>query len=453
MSRTTGALAALLVLTPACAEDSSFVLRWNVGRTADDAKTPLTSVRQCSDLGLSRVVVTTIGPDGSTEDTREFPCFPDAFADPNGAAPGPELPAGTYNISIVGLTRRGIERPDPAGDGMGGDDFLARDQQKVVVNERGEGVLVDGFRLVGIDECHDGIDNDRDGAVDQSDTPCRLGQTAEDLDISGALFTFTATLLGANPEATCASLGVSTFRVTLDEDPANIREIPCTLLTQSFSADLPPGEHTWQVEALRANGTVLTEPQTGEPFTVPEREFVLVPITADFTIDTFLGEPAFSEPLRFTLEIEPYPGAPLPRHCEPEATGSTLWLQTIGLTLQGATADDPETFEDVALPEPITIPAIGDPPVEFPLRENCREFEPVRTTSEIPWSAAGYVRYRLIAEAFPVGAPEPCFAATAELAPGKDVALTLTRVSSTGACSDCPMSQSCDNCVDGVCMP
>jgi hypothetical protein len=313
------------MLAPACAEDPSFVLRWNVGRTEGDADTPLTSVRQCSDLGLSRVQVLTLAADGTTEDQREFPCFPDQFNDPDGAAPGPELAAGTYYITILGLTRRGIPRDDPNMSDE--DEVLARDQQTVVVRERGEGVVVDGFRLTGIDECHDGIDNDRDGAIDQADTPCRLGQTAEDRDISGALFTFEATLLGDNARATCAGLGIGSFRITLDDDDTNTREIPCTLIAQSFNADLAPGEHTWQVEAIAPGGKPLTVPQVGEPFIVPDEDFVLIPIVVDFSLDTFLGEPAFAKVQRFSLEFQPYPDAPLNRQCQPR--DGTLWIHTV----------------------------------------------------------------------------------------------------------------------------
>lgn len=445
MPRTTRSLALLLALTPACAEDSSFVLRWNVGRTADDAEIPLRSVRQCSDLGLSTVRVTTQSADGTVEDQRDFPCFPEAFGSPTGTAPGPELSAGTYFVTIVGLTRRGIPRPDPSGGSD--DDALARDRREVVVNSRGEGVLADGFRLIGIDECHDGIDNDRDGAIDQADTPCRLGQTAEDQDVSGALFTFDATLLGDNPRATCAGLGIDLFRITLDADTT--REIPCTLLSQSFNADLPAGEHTWKVEALGPTGDVLTTALTGEPFVVPAKDFVLVPIAVDFTIDTFLADPAFARPQRFALEFEPYPDAPLARQCLPNA--GALVLDEVRLTLQGAAADAPDTFTDVTT---VTIPALADAP--FPITAECLDFQAVRSTSDLEWSADGFASYRLLVEALPVDGDVACFSnaeSPAVLAPGVDLALTIPRVRSDGACSDCPTGDECPSCVDGVCMP
>jgi hypothetical protein len=451
MPPTPRALAALLLLAPACAEDSSFVLRWQVGRTADDAEQPLTTVRQCSDLGLSRVSVTTFADDRLTvEDTREFTCFPDEFTDPDGAAPGPELAAGTYFVTVLGLTRRGIPRPDPADEEEG---VLARDQRKVVVDEKGQGVLVDGFRLVGIDECHDGIDNDRDGAIDDSDAPCRQGQAREDQDISGALFTFQAALLGGNPRATCAGLGIDRFRITLDGDDASVREIACTTVGQSFSADLPAGEHTWSAVGVAGDGEVVTAALTGEPFVVPSRDFVLVEIAVDFTLDTFLADPAFADPQLFAVEFMPYEGAPIARLCEPDDDLGALVLGAVSLTLEAAPLGS-DAFAPVDTG--VTLPSLMDAP--FPVQAACTDFQQIRATSPLAWSAAGNARYRLVVEA-EAAEPDglgPCFSsadAPIELAPGVDIVLSVPRVRTDGACSDCPDGDECANCTDGVCTP
>jgi hypothetical protein len=426
MPKAARVLAALLLLAPACAEDSSFVLRWRVGRTDDDAAAALTSVRQCSDLGLSRVRVTTLAADGTEEDVRDFPCFPDEFAAADGAAPGPELGPGTYYVSILGLTRRGQSRPDP--DAPDDDDaILARDQAEVVVRARGEGVLVDSFKLVGIDECHDGIDNDRDGAVDQSDAPCRRGEAAEDLDSTGAQFTFVAVLLGDNPRATCGGLGIDRFRVTLDGDEAVTREIPCTLQAQGFSADLTAGSHTWSVEGLDATGAPVTAPIVGEAFEVQPKEYRLVEIAVDFTLDTFLAEPAFAEPLRFALEFESTvtPGAT--RLCS--EAGSDLVISTVALTFLADTAD-----ASMVPVETVEIPAI---PLTYPLVADCLAFQKVRTTTDLLWSAAGNREYYLRVDAFGEDPDVACFSNAedpARLAPGADLPLTVPRV--PGACAD-----------------
>ena len=448
---------AALALAPACAEDSSFVLRWQVGRTAADADLPLVSIRQCSDLGLSYVRVTTVDSEQSIVDTRDFPCFPDEFGEPDGAAPGPELGAGVYSVSVVGLTRRAQTRPDPADDDL----LLARDNATVTVETRGEGQLVSSFRLVGIDECHDGVDNDRDGAVDLADAPCREGQVREDLDLSGALFTFRATLLGGdNPHVSCAGLDLEGFRVTLDGDVAGARTIPCTTTPQSFSADLPEGEHTWSVEGIGRDGDVVTQAFTGaESFVVAKTDFVLVPIEVDFSIASFLAQPAFTDPLSFSVEYAPYPGAPLGRPCDPAGYDNVgdLVLGTARVTLLA----DGEPAADITL---------GDAP--FPITDACSFFDGIRTIAALAWSsdpALGAADYSLQIEAWAQGegpGDEPCFsnapregsAARPEpLAPNISIAVAVPRLRSDGACAECDedkqKNENCQRCEAGVCKP
>lgn len=424
-------LLAALLLVPACAEDSSFVLRWRVGRTADDAdKTPLLSVRQCSDLGLSRVRVTTLRDDDNSEvDVREFSCFPDEFTDPDGAAPGPELAPGTYRVNVVGLTRRGQTRPDPA-DPTNDDKTLARDVARVVVEEKGAGTLVDSFRLFGVDECHDGIDNDLDGAVDQSDVPCRRGLLSESLDATGAQFTFRSTLLPSpgdppgqgNPRATCDGLGIASFRVTLDDDPARTREVPCSEFVQPFSTDLPPGLHTWAVEAVDAAGDPLTTPLTGEPFEIFDRQYRLVEIDVAFTLATFLAEPAFSDPQTFTIEFESALTPELPRYCSEDDSATTI--TTVEITFYADTATDAM----VPLGDAVKL---VKPDLAFPLVLDCQNILKPFQTNELPWSASGNIDYYMKVEAWADDPAVVCFSnadSLTRLAPGEDVFLTIPRV-------------------------
>lgn len=437
---------AALALAPACAEDSSFVLRWQVGRTEADAERPLASIRQCSELGLSYVRVTTVDSDQEIVDTRDFPCFPDEFAAPDGAAPGPELGAGVYSVSVVGLTRRAQTRPDPADADL----LLARDSATVTVETKGEGRLVSSFRLVGIDECHDGVDNDRDGAVDLADAPCRDGQVREDLDLSGALFTFRATLLGGdNPHVTCAGLDLEAFRVTLDGDVAGARTIPCTTTPQSFSADLPAGEHTWAVEGIGRDGDVVTQAFTGaDSFVVAGTGFTLVPIEVDFAIASFLAQPAFSGPLSFSIEYAPYPGAPLNRPCDPSGYDNVgdLVLGTARVTL-------------LADGEPAAEVTLGDAP--FPITDACSFFDAIRTIPELAWSgdpALGAASYSLQVEAWAEGegpGDEPCFSNASRedadvrpepLAPNISISVAVPRLRSDGACAECVEGKKNDNC-------
>jgi hypothetical protein len=442
---------AALTLATACAEDSSFVLRWQVGRTAAEADQMLRSVRQCSELGLGFVRVVTLTEDGTEVDRREFPCFPDEFAQDDGAAPGPELAAGDYYVTVLGLTRRGLTRPDPnPEDPKDPNPVLARDGQKVTVHSKGEGVLVNDLHLIGADECNDGIDNDRDGSVDLSDPPCREGKATEDQDLSGALFTFAATLLGGdNPRATCSHLGLASFRLTLDGDLAGARTIPCTTTVQSFSADLSPGEHSWVVEGLDLAGTAVTKPLTdpdSATFTIGQTDFTLVPIAVDFAIDSFLAEPAFQGPLEFSVQYLSYPDAPLTRPCDPAGLDlGELVLGTTRITL----------LADGKLADQVTLDAMP-----FPVEEMCTEFDRIRYTSDLIWSAlSGASRYELQVEAWAAGddpqTQAPCFsnAATPEpLAPNISLALAVPRVRSDGACADCTSNEQCTRCENGVCI-
>ncbi len=442
---------AALTLATACAEDSSFVLRWQVGRTAAEADRILRSVRQCSELGITFVRVVTLTNDGTEVDRREFPCFPDEFEDDDGAAPGPELAAGDYYVTVLGLTRRGLTRPDPnPEDPNDPDPVLARDGQKVTVRTKGEGVLVDGFNLIGADECNDGIDNDRDGSVDLADPPCREGKLTEDQDLSGALFTFAATLLGGdNPHATCSGLGLTSFRVTLDGDVAGARTIPCTTTLQSFSADLAPGDHSWVVEGLNLAGEPVTEALTdpdSATFTIGQTGFALVPIAVDFSIASFLAEPPFQGPLEFSIQYLPYPDAPLPRPCDPAGLDlGELVLGTTRVTLRA----------DGQIADQVTLDALP-----FPVETMCTAFNPPRTTSDLIWSTmTGAAEYELQVEAWAAGddpmTQAPCFsnaAAPEQLAPNISLALAVPRVRSDGACADCTSNKQCTRCEDGVCI-
>lgn len=458
-------LPALLLLSSACAEDSSFVLRWRVGRTEAEAEdSPLTSVRQCSDLGLGRVrVTTTRADDNREEDVREFPCFPDAFAEPDGVAPGPELAAGTYYVYVTGLTRRGLTRPDP-DDPDDDDKILARDAARVVVNERGEGQVVDSFRLFGVDECHDGIDNDLDGAVDQSDAPCRRGLAFENLDNAGAQFTFTHALLPSeldpegNPNATCDRLAIDAFRLTLDGDPAQTRDIACSTITQGFQVDLKPGEHDWRITALfRGVDRTVPLPLDGpQSFTVVDDTYVTVPIHLDLGIDTFLlerpGQPSDPEPtywfdgtMKFGFDFLPFEGAELERQCAPN--DGSLVIDRVAVRVTDDQGDDVALDLDDMQALPLTDGV-------------CEDFQQSRTTSELQWrDEPGLRAYRLVVEAFAAGDPDgaPCFsnaAAPEPLAPHYSPNITLPRVRSDGACSDCPQGNECaGTCDNGVCKP
>lgn len=436
MSRLRLAPVAALALASACAEDPSFVLRWQVGRDAEEAKAPLLSVRQCSELGIARVRVTT-AEQGTNEvvDTREFPCFPDEFLERDGAVGGPEVGAGTYDVTITALTRRNVPRPLP-------------DKQQVTVHASGEGQPVTSHRILSVGECDDGIDNDRDGGVDNGDLACRQGQARESLDNNATVFTFQATLLGDNPAATCAGLDLKELRVTLDGDTMNAQAIPCTTLLQSFSAYLPPGEHTWSVAGVDFAGKVATKELTGDDasFTVSEEGYALVEIAVDIDIASFLVP--FDTLLRFSIAYEPYPGAE-DRYCSPDA--GTL---SLGPTVVTLLDDSNESVTSITLAD-----AKMDEDPDFPLEGICDSFTPLRITSPIPWSGmAGQRDYSLKVETWAAGddpmTTKPCFsnaAAPAPLAPGISPGIVVPRTRSDGTCADCSSNEDCPVCDAGVC--
>lgn len=434
-----------LLLATACAEDPSFVLRWQVGHDAADAENALLSVRQCSEIGVSRVrVVTTDRKDQSEVDSREFPCFPTAFETPDGFVAGPEIGAGEYDVTIVGLTRRGLTR-------KGSDDaVLARDKRTVVVRSSGEGQQVSSFRLSGVSECADGIDNDRDGGIDDNDLACRQGEPREGLDNSATLFTMQASLLGENPNATCSGLGITGLSVILDGDLARAQRIPCTTVLQSFSAYLPPGEHTWAIQGVGAGGAAVTRTLTGEgsTFTIGERGYGFVPISVDLTIADFLAP--FNDPLLFTVEYEPYPGAPINRTCDDVSD------QELGILELGATVVTLRDETGTALQTATLTDAAMDDDATFPIEAVCDDFSRVRSTSELVWSGEpGQGAYSLTVETWALNddGGGPCFSnaqAPMQLAPGLSPTVIVPRQRSDGACIDC-VTNECKRCEAGVC--
>ncbi len=436
--------AAGLLLATACAEDPSFVMRWQVGRDAADAEKTLLSVRQCSELGISSVRITTVDrSDQSEVDSREYPCFPDAFDNPDGTVAGPQVGAGEYDVTIVGLTRRGLTR-------VGDDGVLGRDERKVVVQDSGEGQRVTSFRIADIPECYDGVDNDRDGGVDNGDLACRQGQPREGLDNTATLFTLQATLLGGNPNATCAGLGLVGLSVILDGDTAGAQQIPCTTVLQSFSAYLPPGAHTWAIQGVGPGGVPVTETITGDTsnFTISELGFGFVTIAIDLSIERLLAP--FLVPLQFSIEYEPYPGTPIDRSCGDVSAADlgTLELGVTVLTLRdgSGTAVDTVMLADAEM----------DDDAQFPIEAACEEFSRARITSPIEWSgAANQDAYSLSIETWALmdDGEGPCYSnaqAPMQLAPGISPSISVPRARTDGACADCTTNE-CSRCEAGVC--
>ncbi|PRQ02794.1 hypothetical protein ENSA5_21470 [Enhygromyxa salina] len=150
-----------------CAEQPSYLLSWTLvdaealDEAPDDAS--LSSVKDCSEVGVSKVRVTTkLG--GAVVDVSEYACFP------GDAVEGPALEPGEYTLEVEGLRRSG--EPWEPNEDMPATPRVAHDTATVSVSQ---GALPSvEFVLVAPPECDDGIDNDLDGKVDGKDPGCLL---------------------------------------------------------------------------------------------------------------------------------------------------------------------------------------------------------------------------------------------------------------------------------------
>ena len=170
----------------------------------------------------------------------------------------------------------------------------------------------------------------------------------------------------------------------------------------------------------------------------------------DLGIETFL-EP-FSETLRFSIEYQPYEDAPLNRPCD--VTGLDLGNLVLGATVVPLLDETGAEVSSIMLAD-----ADMDDDATFPLEAACKDFDRVRNTSEIPWSATpGQRAYSLKIETWAAGddpmVAAPCFSNSAEpmpLAPGISPAIVVPRTRTDGACADCAGAQDCSRCEDRVC--
>jgi hypothetical protein len=189
-----------------CAEPPSYELEWRIaGNDATDemlADAPaLIAVNQCAEVGLFWVyVVTKHGEDKVSED--QFPCF--------STAEGPPLEPGEYTLEIKGLRRNGEEW---VFDADAGTPRVAYAEVPVTVVE-GEVPSVQAF-LRAPPGCDDGIDNDRDGTVDNQDPGCEVATPegfSESNDADLTLFQLAVTFL-ESPVVRPSNVGVTGIRL------------------------------------------------------------------------------------------------------------------------------------------------------------------------------------------------------------------------------------------------
>lgn len=421
-------LASVIVcaISSACSESPSFDLRWAIAtKDSPEQAPPLTSVVQCSSVGISTVQVTTTGAN-SFVDVRNFSCFPPEFSDPESTVAGPELDPGTYLVSVIALGRNGSSwASSPAYE------------QELRIEGK-EPVLLGDIVLLAPSPCEDGIDNDNDGLVDQSDPGCRVGPNEED-DIRITQFRFRPTLLDENPNATCIGVGLARIRIRIDEEPDSALEVVCdTNKTELFIRQLDPGEHTVSVVGLNNQGEEMTVPQQ-IPFTVTETQGDFVDLGVDFGADDFLN-PIQAE-MRFSLAYQISENFEDIRTCSPTAKQGLLEIDQVRIRIldgEGNPLDPPVqlTTGEILDGSPIACP------------------NGVLVTEDLVWG-----RYQIAVDALS-SANEVCFSNTAEPtfgAPSSAFTVFVERTSSESSCKDCETSADC-SCLDccseqNVCLP
>ncbi|MCA9664414.1 MAG: hypothetical protein KC503_02465 [Myxococcales bacterium] len=145
----------LAVVVGGCGDATSYELSWTIGcATPGDAACTISSVRQCSELGVdaiaARAVVGT-----NDEGTARFPCFDQARG--SASAVGPDLPGGEVTLEVSALSASGHVLSGPVS---------------VQVVIPGEGTTPVSVDLPAPLACADGVDNDGDGLVDLLDPDC-----------------------------------------------------------------------------------------------------------------------------------------------------------------------------------------------------------------------------------------------------------------------------------------
>jgi len=146
-----------LLLLFGCGGGASYELRWTIGCTKPNPKDcgALTSVRQCSSVGLDSVLVLTFR-EGNQEDRTPFPCF---SVGEGAVGRGPQLGAGAVNLRVSGLS--------PGGQTLSGPVTL----DNVQIGDAG--LTEVWVNLPTPAQCGDGVDNDGDGHVDLLDPECQ----------------------------------------------------------------------------------------------------------------------------------------------------------------------------------------------------------------------------------------------------------------------------------------
>ncbi len=276
-----------------CGQPPGFEVSWTIESDASDVA-PLMA-KQCSDVGIFSVRVT-VERGGEIISVDEHACFA-------GAAEGPPLEPGEYEIEVEGLRRSGEPwdydaKVDP--------ERVAWAEAKVVAVE-GSVPEIDVVLIAPL-ECDDGIDNDRDGVVDEQDPGCGIttlnDEPREGNDAELTLFELSVSFL-QSPVVKPSNVGVQSIRLTVDgELLASITESQLDLEQWPFRLPLISGEFEGaghQLEVTPIGGGVPVAEPVVFPFDVPPDAGTYVTGTVEF------GAEDFSEPIveRLALLFEP----------------------------------------------------------------------------------------------------------------------------------------------------
>lgn len=307
---------AVLVLAFAggCDEPPSYQLRWRLGDAAAlaDPKlaAPLTSVKQCAEVGMARIRVTTRrADDGRVVDRRSYPCFPSAF-ERGEAVEVRSLPDGEYVIEVERVRRTG--KPWMCEEGQQCSTFVGDRGNRVTVREGSVPELE--VVLLQPPQCDDGIDNDGDGRVDGKDPACIFDPTGLESDETKFTLLQLETSFLDSPAVLPANVSVAGIRLGLDTDvdgdPSDdqplVEVAPSQLDTGKWpfrlpllSYDFEDGDYVLSAYAVDKSGNQLTTPHELE-FSVPLDAFVYGQLA--FSTDKFLAP--IIEPFAATVGLQ-----------------------------------------------------------------------------------------------------------------------------------------------------
>ncbi len=343
-----------------CNQTASFRLRWQI-EARDGELLPVTDPLQCSEFGMNTMRVLVTDPAGLVAFDDVLPCFAHGFANPERMFEGPELDAGHYIVEVRGL-QRDLQPWEDAPLDPTSTQFCSGAAATIACNEvdvacdcqqfdaeKDVTVTLDPFVLTAPRECIDGIDNDRDGLVDDEDAACGIdGLASESLEVSAVQFRAVLSLFDGNPRMTCEGVRLIDLRARVcrldelgddgacdDTSAVTLDPVPCRLGEPSFFATtLGEGEWVLELTGRGPGGTLTTVPATF-PFTLQPGPGAFVPIAVDFPAEAF--EPAIEAAAAFALEFARGDAeSTATRTCLPPVDGGALAIADLVLELRDA---------------------------------------------------------------------------------------------------------------------